>query len=212
MYQWVQNHRRALNQDVFQSYTNAGVGYRSYWFQYQDFYNALLLVSSAGSSITGIDRHVFYTGQDDPMNWEYGLVNIAAFLAHAMAESINKDACDEYQWDNNSDEDLSVSSGGKGARVDNHFAISNSCGQGGQNYQDYSCGQGEEHMQCDVEADMVVQATTSGLYPNAPPPLSCRPRTTTEQFTGYWDVSTAKEESAFPYENSFGRTDVEGVS
>lgn len=78
---------------------------------------------------------------------------------------------------------------------------------------------------------MVIQATTSPVYPNAPPPLTCRPRssalqgsdggsgsTTSEStatsstgaFTGCWDVQTGKEHTFFPYQNSFGRTDTEG--
>ena len=73
-----------LNTNVFRSKTQDGVSYRSYWYQYQDFYDALQLVSGGGggTSITGLDKHVFYGGQDIPGNYEYGLVNIAMFLEH----------------------------------------------------------------------------------------------------------------------------------
>lgn len=47
-----------------------------------------------------------------------GLVNLALFLANAMAESIKTDSCDEVHWEKN----------------DGHFAIANSCGQNGRNY------------------------------------------------------------------------------
>ena len=35
----------------------------------------------------------------EPRNFEYGLANIAAFLGHAMTDSIRNDACDEYHWE-----------------------------------------------------------------------------------------------------------------
>ncbi|KAL7532158.1 hypothetical protein ACHAXR_009762, partial [Thalassiosira sp. AJA248-18] len=174
IYAWLQSHRRALNQEVFRSYTREGEGYRT------------------------------------------------AFLAHAMTESITKDACDEFHWEKNSDGDVSCSSdkssssgggggGGKqGACGDNHYAISNSCGQAGMNYQEFQCMEGEEHMSCNVDRNMILQASTSVVYPNAPPPLTCRPRTVGESFTGYWDVGGGDAQSMFPYENTYGRTNVEG--
>lgn len=196
---------------MFKAYTQDGTGYRSYWFQYQDFYSALQLVSNelGSGSVTGLDKHIFYTGES-PEDWEYGLVNIAAFLAHAMTESIGTDACDEFHWEQNSDQSASCDKTNDNKCYDNHYAISNACGQHGQNYQDFVCSAEEEHMQCEPDRNLILQATTSSVYPNAPPPLSCRPRSTGESYTGYWDVPTGKELSLFPYENTYGRTDVEG--
>lgn len=47
-----------------------------------------------------------------------GLVNLALFLANAMAESISNDSCDEVSWENDRGQ----------------YAISNSCGQNGRDY------------------------------------------------------------------------------
>eukprot|EP00985_Skeletonema_marinoi_P023042 scaffold15041_cov206-Skeletonema_marinoi.AAC.1 len=136
--------------------------------------------------------------------WEYGVINIAAFLAHAMTSSIKYDACDEFHTDQNTDVDAVKTPSGE------FYAISNSCGQYGFNYVDYHCEEDERHMECAVDKNMNLQATTSQIYPSAPPPLSCRPRSVSESYTGYWDVGTGKEMVVFPYENSFGRTDTEG--
>jgi hypothetical protein len=203
---WISDHVTELNQEVFRSYSREGLSYRSYWFQYSDFMDALKLMSE--KSITGDKKHIFYLGNTPP-EWEYGLVNVAAFLSQAMTESISKDACDEYNWEVNSD-DFSNAEGENGGKPDEHYATSNACGQGGLNYQEFHCDAEESHMECSVDRNMKIQATTSEVYPNAPPPLTCRPRTTTDSFTGFWDVMTGKENAAFPYENSFGRTDVEG--
>lgn len=167
---------------------------------------ALKLVSE--KSITGDKRHIFYLG-DNPTEWEYGLVNVAAFLSQAMTESIAKDACDEFNWEANTD-DYSDAAGNGLTKPDEHYATSNACGQGGLNYQEFHCSADESHMECSVDRNMKIQATTGEVYPNAPPPLTCRPRTTSDSFTGFWDVMVGKESVDFPYENSFGRTDVEG--
>lgn len=47
-----------------------------------------------------------------------GLVNLAFFLANAMAEAITGDSCDEINWE----------------KVGSQYAISNSCGQNGRDY------------------------------------------------------------------------------
>jgi hypothetical protein len=201
VYEWLSTRKQQLNDQVFQSTTMEGVNYRSYWFQYNDFIKALQ-VSNGNGSITGVPKHTFYLGNKED-EWEYGLVNIAAFLAHAMTISITFDACDEFHSDKNTDVD--AAKGGS----DQFYAISNSCGQYGFNYQDYQCREDERHMECAVKKNMNLQATTSPIYPNAPPPFTCRPRNVSESFSGYWDVKTGKEMVSFPYKNSYGRTDIE---
>eukprot|EP00804_Cyclotella_cryptica_P021002 CCRYP_009303-RD/>CCRYP_009303-RD protein AED:0.09 eAED:0.09 QI:102/0.93/0.93/1/0.8/0.62/16/340/1751 len=201
---WIRDHATQLNQHVFRSYSREGLSYRSYWFQHTDFIDALKIMSS--ESITGEKRHIFYLG-DERREWEYGLVNVVAFLSQAMTESISKDACDEFNWEMNTDD---FSKKEEGTKPNQHYAMSNSCGQGGMNYQEFHCNSEESHMECVVDRNMKIQATTSEVYPNAPPPLTCRPRTTTDSFTGFWNVMTGKESTSFPYENSYGRTDVEG--
>jgi len=215
LFTWLQAHRRELNTNIFRSQTKDGVNYRSYWFQYQDFYQALQLVSggNTGRSITGNTKHLFYVGNDNvESSWEYGLVNVANFLAQSMVESISSDACDEYSHESNTDEDAAKQGDDGNTKKDTSekYAISNSCGQNNMNYQDMKCSADESYMACDVDRSMILQATTSAVYPNAPPPLSCRPRSVSESYTGYWDGTAGKEMSIFPYENSFGRTDIEG--
>jgi len=41
----------------------------------------------------------FYIGQTSRQGLAHGLVNVAAFLAHAMAVSIRFDVCDEFNVD-----------------------------------------------------------------------------------------------------------------
>jgi len=90
---------------------------------------------------------------------KYALINIAAFLAQAMEETIQYDACDENNWD--------LSSG---------LTASNACGQLGQSYQDLTCEDDEEHMQCDVDPNMEIIATTKASWYGAPGPLFCAPK------------------------------------
>jgi hypothetical protein len=206
VYEWLNTKKQELNDNVFQSTTKDGVSYRSYWFQLNDFIKALQVSNASsnyGRSITGDPKHIFYLGNKED-EWEYGLVNAAAFLAHAMTLSIKHDACDEFNSDKNTDADASAVGGVT------KFAISNSCGQLGYNYEDFHCPDNERQMECPVNKNLNIQATTTPIYPNAPPPLSCRPRNVSESYTGYWDVSTGEEVTTFPYENAFGRTNIEG--
>jgi hypothetical protein len=89
-----------------------------------------------------------------------GLVNIAAFLAQSMKETIMYDSCDENNWD----------------VIDGRYPISNSCGQLNQEYQEYACPEGTEHMQCDVDVDMEQVAYTNAKWYGAPGPLYCGPK------------------------------------
>lgn len=65
----------------------------------------------------------------------YGLVNVAAYLAQAMTDSIIHDACDELNVDylpNDAADGIGLDDG-----LDVHrFAMSNACGQDGRSYQD----------------------------------------------------------------------------
>jgi len=162
----------------------------------------------------GVAGKYFFMGDDSPNGHVYGLVNIAAFLAQSMKETIKYNACDENSWD--------LVSGG--------YPLSNACGQLGQSYQDYSCADHEKHMECPVRKDMTITATTNAKWWGAPAPLFCGPKEM-YPFTGYWDHSAGCDNAwadppmvceeyegqkggAFnndiPSANSGGRTDVEG--
>ena len=71
----------------------------------------------------GVANKQYYMGDSSTNGPLYGLVNIAAFLAQSMKETIKYDACDENSWD----------------LVNGRYPLSNACGQLGQSYQDYKC-------------------------------------------------------------------------
>lgn len=149
----------------------------------------------------------------------YGLVNIAAFLSQAIAESIMFDTCDEANWD----------------FVNNYYPLSNACGQGGLSYQDMTCSEEDAHMQCPVKKDMKVTAATSAKWlggaDGAPGPLYCAPKTSSQPYSGVWDhlyncnrphedppetcdvyegQNAGRYDNSFPAGNSASRSDVEG--
>ena len=105
-------------------------------YQIRNIYQqADFAISGRRESVTGLDKHLFYLGLDNPSHWDYGLVNVAAFLSQAMTESITNDACSESHWERNSDA-RAYKQTQAGARPEKFYAISNSCGQHGQNYQE----------------------------------------------------------------------------
>jgi len=145
---------------------------------------------------------------------KYALVNIAAFLAQSMQETIQYNACDENSWD----------------LVGGRYPLSNACGQLGQSYQDYQCSAAEAHMACEVDPEQALVATTNAKWYGAPAPLFCGPKTMYPE-TGFWDhtiecnkpwadppetceVYEGQKAGGFdnsvPHANSNGRTDVEG--
>lgn len=69
----------------------------------------------------GVAGKKIYLGGDCKHCHMYGLINVAAFLAQAMKETIRYDACDENSWDRVGDDLM--------------YPISNACGQLGQSYQ-----------------------------------------------------------------------------
>jgi len=163
----------------------------------------------------GVAGKHFYLGNSDPTNGHlYGLANIAAFIGQSMKETIQHDACDENSWDQYNDA----------------YPLSNACGQLGQSYQDHRCPEHQRHMECWVDPDMSIRATTHAKWYGAPGPLFCGPK---EEYprTGIWDETYAchnpsadppetcnayEDQKAGRYDNSRavpnrnGRTDVEG--
>lgn len=134
-------------------------------------------------------RFLLYEG--NPFQYQAGLVNLAAFLANAMVETIQSDSCDELNWQ----------------QVAGRHAIANSCGQEGRSYQDEGCQENENDYTCDVDPTMEITAVTSGNQVRAPPPFKCEPG---NENAGYWDSSSGTAVNDVPYSNTAGRTDVEG--
>lgn len=166
----------------------------------------------------GVSNSFFYIGQGGDSSsgdgYVAGLVNIAAFLAQSMQETIRYDACDENSWD----------------LVNGAYPLSNACGQLGQSYGDYHCSEAEKHMECPVDPNMKITATTNAKWWGAPGPLKCAPKSELP-FTGKWDHSkecnkpwmdppescddyegqlAGGEVNDAPFANNAGRTDVEG--
>jgi len=175
-------------------------------YKSEDFLTAADLMHATGA---GSFKLYFGVDSEGDNAYKYGLVNLAAFLAQAKQETIRYNVCDENNWDN-------YSSDGKAA-------ISNSCGQLSQSYQDYTCSAEEAHMQCDVDLSMEITASTNAQWWGAPPPLRCGPKIKYPT-TGYWNPNLScpaggcnsyagqvgGQEIETTTANQAGRTDIEG--
>ncbi len=179
--------KRALFQKyVLKSYTAAGVSYQSTLYTFDEFMTSLEVMGKEGF---GADFQFFLF--DSTIDYVYGLVNTAAFLANAMVESIATDSCDE-----NNEE-----------AINGRHAISNACGQYKRSYQDEKCeDEVNTSFSCGVDPNMKVTAVTAAPGARSPPPLMCKPGNNN---AGYWDTNTGTPVVA-AYSNSNGRTDVEG--
>jgi hypothetical protein len=186
-------------------------------YKFKDLLEALPTVSDG----EGIANEYFYLGEEQSSSggngdrgYEYGLVNLAAFLAQCMKETIKYDACDENNWD----------------AVDGLYPVANACGQLKQSYQDYKCLPDEEHMECPIDPNMSVKATTNAQWWGAPGPLFCAPKSE-YPFVGVWDIGwycdnkwanppescteydgqkSGRFDHSVAFPSKSGRTDVEG--
>lgn len=194
--------------------------------------------------VTGNNDHVndeenkaFYVSQDYEYKSEEGMtvaiVNVCAFLANVMVESIQFDACDEWNgmmtgFDNTSsgggdDEPISLSE--LSAVNGRYFPFSNACGQNGQSYQeeDVDCFIDNVDVSCEVDPLMDMRATihpkynyipgktVSDGFRNQPPPeFACGKKDYKGDYTGYWDGYTAEFVQDVAYPSANGRIDVEG--
>lgn len=194
---WLDQNKAAIDDTVFISYDAQGNNpHSSKNYIYADFLKALYSMSVDG--VGGDDDHMyFYTGQTDDKGLVYGLVNIAAFLAHAMAlPSIKYDLCDEYNLDTTDNTDK--------------YAISNSCGQWGRSYMDEGCEGKESFMTCNVYMNAFMTAVDSLPGDKTPPPLECKPKTSDTDFTGHWNSDLGQLSEIYPYSNRFGAIHYEG--
>ncbi len=158
----------------------------------------------------GMANQTFYIGQDttttgggngrrgDDSSAAYGLVNIAAFVAMSVEDSISRGSCDEMN--------VNV--------VEGVLPFSNACGQFGLNYQeDLKCSDTESIYDCDVDVDMKAMAnhplSVNDKNNALPKPFFCGPKTDYGGNTGFWNYVNG-EESKEPAESEIGRQDVEG--
>merc|ERR550525_154172 len=135
-----------------------------------------MIVGVKNMAYTGVGKLKLWVGSGvgagSDSQTKYGLVNVAAFLAQSMQESIRYNACDENNWFD-------------AATVANHggteYSATSACGQLHQSYQDYTCTAEEDEiaggqMACDVDPDMEMRAYTHAQWYGAPAALFCAPK------------------------------------
>eukprot|EP00928_Gymnodinium_smaydae_P046610 TRINITY_DN3105_c0_g1_i2.p1 TRINITY_DN3105_c0_g1~~TRINITY_DN3105_c0_g1_i2.p1 ORF type:complete len:1125 (-),score=180.89 TRINITY_DN3105_c0_g1_i2:807-4181(-) len=132
---------------------------------------------------TGVGKAKLWLGEGG--NHIYGLVNVAAFLAQSMQETIQYNACDENNW---SDKAVVAEAGGS------TYSSTAACGQLHQSYQDYKCSREEDdmaggQMACDVDPNMEMRAYTQAGWYGAPAKLFCAPRSKIPK-APRWDFSS----------------------
>jgi hypothetical protein len=189
---------------------------RKYLYHRQDIMNAIVFQSQYGPSKEYLHQDLmnalnvavyqlpvtlaFYGGENfDLVGINYGLVNLAAFLANAMVEGIKIDSCDEWNTDDIDGQNWK-------------YPLANSCGQFGRSYQGETCREDVDSM-CPIVKSMNLTALSSPLTDGpslkGPPPFTCRPTVEKGTYIGYYDSLTDTiVESAFA--NSLGRSNVEG--
>lgn len=169
-------------------------------YAFLDFSNALRSMVEEGYAVPMTDaegneqlgRNRFYFGDAESVNGAaIGLINVAAFLSQALAESISNGSCDELNTDS----------------VNGFLPISNACGQHGLSYQDMHCSGEESEMECPLDVYMETRANDNGRVT----PFYCGPVDRYDGFTGVADVTRSGEvKQDFPVQNRDGRTDVQG--
>jgi len=143
------------------------------------------------ASRKGIGDDYFYFGQGKEGGRDYGLVNIAMFLAHAMTRGLKWDTCEEINEH----------------AIDDKLPLSNACGQFGKRNGDEVCLMSDVPMECSVDPNMSL--TQSSVGNSGSPPFFCAPKSS-NPFTGYYDPFSDQSMSDTPFPNAAGREDVEG--
>ncbi|KAL3786229.1 hypothetical protein HJC23_002480 [Cyclotella cryptica] len=177
-------------------------------------------------------NRAFYISQSDPHAENsilYAIVNICAFLANAMVESIQYDSCEELNGmgtggnpSRNGEIVLSELNGVNGR----YFPMSNACGQFGRLYHDKqqchdASSKNDIDMSCPVDATLEIDAATHPKYNHQPgegnesryrppPPFYCGPKKRFNLYSGYWDAYSAEFIRNVAYPSALGKTDVEG--
>ena len=136
-------HKDGIDSNILVFETSENVWIQSTVYRYNDLLEGLRVMYKYG-----VANKFFYIGDESSQGHIYGLVNVAAFLAQSMKETIRYNACDENSWD----------------LVNGIYPLSNSCGQLGQSYQDYKCSESEAHMECPVNPNLEITATTNAMW------------------------------------------------
>jgi len=184
------NRRRLLDSKVFVSETKSGLA-SSKLYTLDGLLTVLKDLTTKGSDDGNGSNLMFYIGQDNDDNANYGLVNIALFLAHASTRGLRFDTCEEVNHH---------LIGGK-------LPISNSCGQHSQSYSEDICPMADMAKECRIDPTMNVEQAFVGS--SSAPPFFCAPKAK-KPYTGYFDPSSGETDSSEPFANAVGREDVEG--
>ena len=176
------------------------VNYYSQAFRFSNLISSLRTTAKYGIR----DRYFFIADPEEGLRgFNAGLVNLAAFLANAMAESIDHDSCEEFHWEKDF--------------VTGRYAISNSCGQNGRNYGTESCPPWQSFITCPKSEETTLKASIPETseppfrFGPKPPPFESMPKSDLST-SGFWEESTNTLNQNSTYPNSFGRTDIEGCS
>lgn len=156
---WIQSKRSIIESNVFVSQNEAldGKPYFSTAYRFNSFISAL-----RSSSLYGLtENKIFFLGDDSKglRAFNAGLVNLAAFLANVMVESIALDSCDELGWE----------------------ADASGCGQNGREYSSEGCPEWQSFMTCavnqkmEMEAQVPITDQAPFLLGASPSPFKCYP-------------------------------------
>lgn len=160
---------------------------------------------------TGVGNAKLWLG-DSVDDYKYGLVNIAAFLAQCMKETIKYNACDENNW---SDQAVVTDAVAKGEDLFAVYSSTSACGQLHQSYQDYTCdadedaaaaaADGKGSMACEVDDNMIMRAQTQATWYGAPAKLFCAPKSKVPK-APRWDFQSpwCPAAGGWGYEPPFG--------
>lgn len=182
---------------------SAAMGKSNDDFSYSGFTSSLQTMITTGAA-----NSTFYIGHSTPVQngmvynghvttndngRVYGLVNIAAFLAMSVHDSIIHDSCNEVNTE----------------IVNGLLPLSNACGQYGRSYQDMTCPKGDEQYDCTVDSNMEIHSNGWGGEYTKDKGFYCGSK---EKYgwTGHWDYVSGTAAEPFGAENGMGRKDVEG--
>jgi predicted chitinase len=155
-----------------------------------------MLVAVKAMSTSGIGSYKLWNGDvgdTADQRAKYTLINLAAFLAQSMKETIMYDACDENNWSNAA---TPTRPGGPS------YALDAACGQLGQVYSNYTCSGEDAGAECPQLPNAKITAVTHAKWYGAPGPLFCAPDSALAAAgkfvnggTGYWNYGA----DAWPY-------------
>lgn len=175
--QVIQALRKSKPDGVFMYNTDTKGWVESDVYTWPDMTKAVQLMATKG-----VGSAKLYMGGSE--NYMYGLVNVAAFLAQCMQETIQYNACDENNW---SDKAVVKKHGGS------TYSSTSACGQLHQSYQDYTCSAEEDaqaggRMACEADPLMEERAWTQASWYGAPAKLFCAPKSKVPH-APRWDYS-----------------------